>query len=205
MKSTQGQTEKELAERQQLDKALAESRSEAPDTVAPTNGAHVPRLVRALQDRRERNGMGFYDQYVQAAKDEPSAKPRKPALDDLSPASFRPEEPRRWASTRRNGHTLEEPVNGYAAQPPHGDRPAPHGPRPTAGARMPAVLTTDDSVFTLLLDQVKDLRRQKRELQGIIAEQEEKIFELIGLVHQLKNHPETIFDPSHHSDEDDDR
>lgn len=196
MKSKHSSTEKELAERQQLDKALAESRSDAPEAGGAPNGTRMPRLVRAVQDRRDRSGLGLYDEYVQTAKDEPPAKPRRPSFDELRPGSSGPEGSRRWNSAKRSSEGLEEPVNGYAARGGGGRRPAPHGPQPAERSYVPAVLSTDDSVFTLLLDQVKELRQQKGELHGIIAEQEEKIFELIGLVHQLKSQPDAILERS---------
>lgn len=191
MKSTQGPTDKEQAERAQLDEALAESRAEAAEAPPQPNGTRTPRLVRALQDRRDRSGMGFYDEYVQTAKDEPYGQPRKPKLDDLRTASFGPGDTGRWNRVRRNGPEAEAPINGYAerATTVEGQTTAPRAPQPTSRGNVPAVLTVNDSVFTLLSEQVKELRQQKAELQSIITEQEEKISELIGLVHQLMSQP----------------
>ena len=196
-------SEQEQAERQQLDEALERSRAEAAEAIR-SGSAPAPGQVRALQDRRGRNGMGFYDEYVQTAREEPQMRPRRPNLDDLNAASFGPADAG-WANAARNGHGTavrgNGTVNGVAEdRGASGPVVSPQGEvlsraKPVPRASVPEVLTVNNSVFALLSEQVKELRQQKLELQGIITEQEEKISELIGLVHQLMSQTDEPADP----------
>ncbi len=198
MRSEPNATDKERAERQQLNETLAVSRAKASESGARPNGTRSQGLVRALRQRQARTGMSFYDEYVQAANEKASAgTPRQPA-NDVDPA---PEGNggRNWHGPQFNDQTRQSPEhradmartadqveNGGATQAPRG-----------RAELLPSVIGTDQSVFSLLAEQVDDLRRQKRELQEVIEQQDQKICELIALIHRLMSQPEETMSQLH--------
>ena len=199
MSSTQHSVDKERAERQQLNEALAESRTKATAAGIAPKGARCPKLVQALRQRKARTGVSFYDEYVQAVDEEQSVNAQQRHTHDAVDMSVEADEQRPY---HRPHIAAETPVSSERStvdgRPDHIEAAAPRArPRPRRAEVLPAVIAPDLSVFSLMSEQIDDLRRQKRELQAVIDQQDQKICELIGLIQQLLSQPEEKIDRLH--------